>query len=314
MVFRQILAVPRLEVYTFSAKEPTLHEPAPILRAVYLLPALQPGVEMIMQCRCDPPPFQYSYLIHPDLSSIPTDIPSYLRRPFEIQETPRVLVLAMNVRAALATEESRDLVIFVPLQTFISTNLDPEAPPGDPRFIPASGWMDSSQVLADIPLLDSCVCYVYGTRFATLSVDSLGRGNLCVNDFNPTTIAYAKHHRQSSDCSEDQSREPGDEESLEDFDIIEWTGGNADVGLVSRRIDFIDYMYFRDPVQGGAPFVASVSTEEIVVEQNETVGVMIDDERVLLVRVCDSCFAHNYYRAPLTTSNISLTTRLRKFP
>ena len=65
-----------------------------------------------MQCRFDPPPFQYSHLVHPDLSSLPSEIPSYLRRPFEVQETSRILVLAINVRAALGDEQiprSRDL-------------------------------------------------------------------------------------------------------------------------------------------------------------------------------------------------------------
>ena len=287
IAFRQLVNTPRLEVYTFSAKEPTSDAPPPVLRAVYCLPSLQEGVEVVMQCRCDPPPFQYSRLIHPDLASLPAEIPSYLRRPFEIQETPRILVLAMNVRTAFGAEQSRDLAIIVPLQTFTAANLDPEAPPGDPRVVPASGWMDNAEVLTDIPLLDSCVYYVYGTRFAILDVDSDGRGNLCVNDFNPAAIAQLKHQRL-----EKMAEELGDDESLEDYDIDEWTGGNAELGLVSRKIDFFDETYFKDPVRGGAPFLTSISVDEIVVEQNETIGVMIDDERVLLVRVCGPCSMH----------------------
>ena len=287
IAFRQLANTPRLEVYTFSAKEPTSDAPPPVLRAVYCLPSLQEGVEMDLQCRCDPPPFEYARLIHPDLSSLPPDIPSYLRRPFEIQETPRIVVLAMNVHTAVGVEQSRDLAIVVPLQTFTATDLDPDAPPGDPRVVPASGWMDSAQVLTDIPLLDSCVCYVYGTRFATLYVDSLGRGNLCVNEFNPATIAHLKHHHL-----EKQSEDLEYGESLEEFDITEWTEGNTDVGLMLRKLDFTDQTFFKDPVRGGAPFLASVSTDEIVVEQNETIGVMIDDERVLLVRVCGPCSMH----------------------
>jgi len=293
MVFRQIHDTPMLEIFTYSAEEPTSDEPSPILRAIYLLPTLQSGVEMVMQCRFDPPPFQYSHLVHPDLSSLPSEIPSYLRRPFEVQETSRILVLAINVRTALGDEQSRDLAIFVPLQTFATTNLDPDAPRGDPPVIPASEWMGSSQVLADVPLLDSCVCYVYGNRVATLPMDSSGRCNLCVFDFNPAMISYSKHHRRDSGHSKFQFLQQGDEETVEDLDIIQWTQGNADVGLVSRKLDFTDTMFFKEPVRGGAPFLASVSTKEIEVAPNETVDVMIDDERVLLVRVRRSSSVHN---------------------
>jgi len=293
MAFRQIHDTPTLEIFTYSAEEPTSDKPSPILRAIYLLPTLQSGVEMVMQCRFDPPPFQYSHLVHPDLSSVPRETPSYLRRPFEVQETSRILVLAINVRTEIGDAESRDHAIFVPLQTFTTANLDPDAPRGDPPVIPASEWMGSSQVLPDVPLLGSCQCYVYGNRVATLPMDSSGRPNLCVFDFNPAMISYSKHHRQDSDHSENQFPKPGDEGSVEDLDIIQWTEGNADVGLVSRNLDFTDTMFFKEPVRGGAPFLASVETEEIEVAPNETVDVMIDDERVLLVRVRLSSSVHN---------------------
>jgi len=153
MAFRQIEDTPSLEVYTFSANEPTSAEPCPILRAVYRLPSLQNGVEITMQCRCDPPPFQYSHLVHPDIPSMPIETPSYLRRPFEIQEGSRIVVIAFNATIVLNPEQSRDFAIFVPLQTFISTNLDPEAPQGEPRVFPASEWMCNTYLLDDISLL-----------------------------------------------------------------------------------------------------------------------------------------------------------------
>src|SRR5260221_12629333 len=142
---------------------------------------------MTLQCRCDPPPSEYSHLVHPDMSSVPIDTsPNYLRRPFQIQETSRTLVLALKARTTSNPEETRHFTIFAPLQTFISTNLDPEAPQGEPRVIPGSEWMRSSHVLGDIPLLGH---HVYGSRFVTISMDSPGQGSLLVCNFNPATIA-----------------------------------------------------------------------------------------------------------------------------
>ena len=284
MVFRQVENTPKLELYTFSAKEPTSDEPPPILRAVFFLPSLQEGVEMNMQCRCNPPPFEYAHLVHPDMSSIPIDPPCYLRRPFRIQETSRIVVLMLTVRSEFDTEQIRDLAIIVPLQTFIFANLDPEAPQGDPRVLPAAEWMRSSQVLAGIPLSDQ---WVYGTRFATLSPDQ----NLCICDFNPATIAYLKHH-QESNRSEDRPKGVQGVQSMDDEEIIEWKAGNADVGLVLRGADITDEIFFKDPLRGRIPFLMSISEENFDLAPNESQGVMIDDERVLIVRVCGFNFVH----------------------
>ena len=282
MAFRQTGNTPKLEVYTFSAKEPTSEEPSPILRAVYLLPELQNGVEMALNCRCDPPPFQYSHLAHPDISSVPIDTPDFLRRPFEMQETSRTLAFALSVRPGLnagwfGSLLSRDLAIFVPLQTFISTDLDSDAPPGEPRVIPASEWMHSSRVLADLPFSNQ---WVFGTRFATLSPE----WKLCIYDFNPSTIAYLKHHQERK-RSQNQLQEPGVGQSEEGEGVLEWREGNADVGLVSTEWSFTDQMFFKEPLRSGAPFLVSVSEHKIDVTPNEILGVMIDDERVLLVQV-----------------------------
>jgi len=298
MTFRQTHNNPILEIFTYSAEEPTSDKPSPIRCAIYGLPTLQIGVEMVVQFRINPPPFQYSHLVHPDSSSLPIETPSSFRRPFEVQETSRILVLAICVRTALGDEQSRDLAIFAPLRTFTkftttTTNLDLDAPRGDPPIIPPSEWMRSSQVLADVPLLSAwCGHYVYGNRVATLPLDSSGRANLCVYDFNPAIISYSKHHRRDSACSENQFPKPGGEKSAEELDMIQWTEGNANVGLVSRKLDLIDTRFFQLPVRGGASFLASVSTEEIDVGPNE-IDVMIDDERVLVMRVGRSSSLHN---------------------
>jgi hypothetical protein len=301
MAFRQVENTPKLEVYTFSAQEPTSDEPPPILHAVYLLPRLQNNVEMAMQCRCNPPPFQYSHLVRPDISSIPIEPPCYFRRPFQIQETSRTIALSLNVRKEFGPEQTRDLVIIVPLQTFISADLDPEAPRGEPRVVPASEWMHGSQVLADIPMSDQ---WVYGTRFAILSPDL----NLCICDFNPAKIAYLKH-RQQGTRAEERSREPGGAQSGEDQDIIEWKEGSTDVGLVLGGPDFTDEMFFKEPLRCGKPFLMSISEEEIAVAPNEAIGVMVDDERVLLVRVGGLSSVRDEEHALLTTLNTSWTTR-----
>jgi len=278
MAFRQVGNTPKLEVYSFSAKEPTSEEPPPILRAVYLLPSLQNGVEMAMQCRCDPPPFQYSYLVQPDMSSLPIDPPCYMRRPFHIQETSRTFILALSVRTD--TGQNQDVVIFAPLQTFLSTNLDPEAPQKEPQVIPATEWMRNSHVFGSIPLSDQ---WIYGTRFATVITDSPGQRNFCMFDFNPAITKYLKHH-QDRNRSQNKSSGTG-AQSTEDQDIIEWTEGNAVIILGLSGTEFTDEMFFKEPLQGGAPVLISISEEEIDVPPNETLRVLIDDERVLLARV-----------------------------
>ena len=280
MAFRQVENTPTLEVYSFSAKEPTSEEPPPpMLRAIYLLPSLQNGVEMIMQCRCDPPPFQYSHLVQPDMSSFPIDPPCYMRRPFQIQENSRTLVLAINVRTD--TGHHQDLVIFAPLQAFISTNLDPEAPQRLPQIVLASEWMRNSHVFGNIPLSDQ---WIYGTRFATVITDSPGNRNFCMFDFNPA-IAKSLKHQHERNRSRNESSEPGVIQSAEDQDIIEWKEGNAVIILGLSGTEFTDGMIFKEPLQGGAPVLISISEEEIDVPPNETLRVLIDDERVLLARV-----------------------------
>ena len=278
MAFRQVGNTPKLEVYTFSAKEPTSDEPSPILRAVYLLPALQDGVEMVMQFRCNPPPFQYSHLVQPDMSSFPIDPPCYLRRPFQIQETSRTLVLGLNVRTEYDTE---DVVIFAPLQTFTSTNLDPEAPQGEPQVVPASEWMHGSHVFGNLPLSDQ---WIYGTRFATMTTESSGQHTLCIFDFNPAITGYLKH-QQERNRSQDQLREPGAQQSVEDQDIIEWTEGNAVVVLALRGTEVTDEVFFKEPLRGGVPVLMSISEEEI---DEQTLTLVIDGERLLLARVGSS--------------------------
>ena len=287
MVFGQDDNTHKLELYTFSANEPTTDEPPPILRAVFFLPSLQDGVEMTLQCRCNPPPFQYAHLVHPDMSSIPIDPPCYFRRPFRIQETSRIVTLMLTLRSEYDTEESRDIAIVVPLQTFIATDLDPEAPQGDPRVVPAVEWMRSSQVLAGIPLSEQ---WVYGTRFATLSPDQY----LCICDFNPATIAYLKYHQERK-RSEDRAKGGEGVPSTGNEEIIEWKAGNTDVGLVLSGADITDEMFFKEPLQSGIPFLMSVSDEKFDIAPNETQGVMIDDERILIVRVCGSTSAHEWY-------------------
>jgi hypothetical protein len=276
MAFRQIENTPKVEVYSFSAKEPTSEAPLPILRAIYLLPSLQNGVEMVMQCRCDPPPFQYSHLVQPDMTSFPIDPPCYMRRPFHIQETSRTLILALSVRTDAG--QHRDLVIFAPLQTFISTNLDPEAPQRETQIVPASEWMRNSHVFGNIPLSDQ---WIYGTRFATVITDSPGQRNFCMFDFNPAITKYLKHHRN---CSQIVFSKTG-VQVVEDQDVIEWTEGNAVIILGLSGTEFTDEMFFKEPLQGGAPVLISISEEEIDVPPNETLKVLIDDERVLLARV-----------------------------
>lgn len=288
MAFRQVENTPKLELYSFSAKEPTSEEPSPILRAIYHLPSLQKGVEMVMQCRCDPPPFQYSHLVQPDMSSFPIDPPCYMRRPFHIQETSRTLVLALNVRTD--TGQHRDLVIFAPLQTFISTNLDPEAPQREPQVVLASEWMCDSHVFGNIPLSDQ---WIYGTRFATVITDSPGQRNFCMFDFNPAITKYLKHH-QERNRSRNDIPQPGVVQSVEDQDIIEWTEGNAVIILGLSGTEFTDEMFFKEPLQGGAPVLISILEEEIDVPPNETLKVLIDDERVLLARVSSSVSGQGY--------------------
>jgi hypothetical protein len=279
MAFKQVENTPKLEIYSFSAKEPTSEEPLPILRAIYLLPSLQDGVEMVLQCQCNPPPFQYSHLVQPDISSFPIDPPCYLRRPFQVQETSRTLVLALNVRTGAGLH--RDLVIFAPLQTFLSTNLDPEAPQREPLVVPALEWMRSSHVFGNIPLSDQ---WIYGTRFATVVTDSPGQRNFCMFDFNPAITEYLKHHqerkRPQSELPERGTVQPG-----EDQDIIEWTEGNAVAILGLSGTEFTDKMFFKESLQCGAPVLISISEEEIDVPPHETLRLLIDDERVLLARV-----------------------------
>jgi len=313
MAFRQVENTPKLEVYSFSAKEPTSEEPPPpILRAIYLLPSLQNGVEMVMQCRCDPPPFQYSHLVQPDMSSFPIDPPCYMRRPFQIQETSRTLVLAINVRTD--TGQHQDLVIFAPLQAFISTNLDPEAPKREPQVVPASEWMRDSHVFGNIPLSDQ---WIYGTRFATVITDSPGQRNFCMFDFNPAIAKYLKHkHGRNRSQNEYPEPEAGVKQSVEDQDIIEWTEGNAVIILGLSGTEFTDEMIFKEPLQGGAPVLISISEEGIDVLPNETLRVLIDDERVLLARVSRSASVLCAVRCALCrviqslTSIISSTMRL----
>jgi len=69
--------------------------------------------------------------------------------------------------------------------------------------------------------------------------------------------------------------------------MIQWSEGNAHLGLMLKSPNFTDDMFFKEPVEGGAPFLVSISGEEVEVEPNEVVGVMIDDERVLLARFND---------------------------
>lgn len=284
MAFRQVENTPKLEVYSFSVKEPTSEEPPPpMLRAIYLLPPLQNGVEMVMQCRCDPPPFQYSHLVQPDMSSFPIDPPCYMRRPFQVQENSRTLILAINVRTD--TGHHQDLVIFAPLQAFISTDLDPEAPQREPQVVPASEWMRDSHVFGNIPLSDQ---WIYGTRFATvITDDSPEQRNFCMFDFNPAIAKYLKHQHER-DRSQNESPEPGVVQSVEDQDIIEWREGNAVTILALSGTEFTDGMIFKEPLQGGAPVLISMSEEEIDVPPNGTLKVLIDDERVLLARVSGS--------------------------
>ena len=297
---------PKLEVYTFSAKPPGVKFPPPILRAVYLPPLLQHGVQMAMRCRCDPPPLQYSDLVQPKLDDLPIPIPSYLRRPFQINETSRILAFGIQVwkhTVNPADMEFRDIALFAPPDTFLPPGLDPEAPSGDLLEIPASEWVRKSRIISDLPLRRMWVCYIYGTRFAALgrhdpdqssseeSGEDLTRPkpqHLYIYDFNSEAIARLAHEqKQDLDADFDLDLKVEIEDDLGRDMIMEWTDSadKADIKLVIGADEFIDDEYFKEPLRCEAPYMVSKAKEPIEVGHNEHLEVMIDDERMILVRV-----------------------------
>ena len=298
---------PKLEVYTFSAKPPEVPFPPPILRAVYLSPLLRHDAQMAMRCRCDPPPLQYSDLIQPKVDDLPVPTPSYLKRPFQINETSRILAFGMQVwkrTAGFADMEFRDIALFAPPETFLPPGLDPEAPVGDVLKIPASEWMRKSRIISDLPLRRMWVCYIYGTRFAALgrhdpdqpssdeSEEDLLKPkpqHLYVYDFNAEAIARLA-------CEQKQKRELEANFDLDlDVEVVdedpgrnmEWTDSvnKADIKLVIGEDEFIDNNFFMEPLRCEAPYLVSKAKEPIEVGHNEHLEVMIDDERMVLVRV-----------------------------
>ena len=297
---------PKLEVYTFSTRPPDAEFPPPILRAVYLPPLLQRGVQMAMRCRCDPPPLQYSDLIHPKLDDLPIPTPSYLKRPFQINETSRILAFGIQVwKHAIdpADMEFRDIALFAPPDTFLPPGLDPEAPSGDPLEIPASEWMRKSRIISDLPLRRMWVCYIYGTRFAALgrhdpdqssseeSEEDLVKPkpqHLYIYDFNAEAIARLAQERERDldadfDFESDSDAEDGSGRNM----ILEWTDSadKADIKLVIGEDELSADEFFKEPLHCEAPYMVSKAKEPIEVGQDEHLEVMIDDERMILVRV-----------------------------
>jgi len=313
MAIRLSIGGPKLEVYTFSAKPPDSDFPPPILRAVYLPPPLQRDVQMAMRCRCDPPPLQYSDLIQPDVDDLPIPTPSYLRRPFQINEASRILAFGVQVwkrTVGLAAEmEFRDIALFAPAETFLPPGLDPEAPAGDLLEIPASEWMRKSRIISDLPLRRMWVCYIYGTRFAALgrhdpdkpplegseeSEEDLLKPkpqHLYVYDFNAEAIERLACEQKQvlvADFNLDLDAEAveGEHDSGRNM-IMEWTDSadKAEIKLVIGEDEFIDDDYFMEPLRCEAPYMVSKAKEPIEVGNNEHLEVMIDDERMILVRV-----------------------------
>lgn len=307
MAIRLTIGGPKLEVYTFSAKPPEFEFQPPILRAVYLSPPLRPGVQMVMRCRCDPPPLQYSDLIQPQLDDLPIPTPSYLKRPFQINETSRILAFGMQVwkhSLGLVDMELRDFALFAPPETFLPPGLDPDAPPGDPLKIPASEWMRKSRIISDLPLRRMWVCYIYGTRFAALGRHDPDQSSseeseegpfktkpqyLYVYDFNAEAIARLAHEQKrdlEANFDLDFDAEAGEDDLGRNM-IMEWTDSadKADIKLVIDEDEFIDYDFFTEPLRCEAPYLVSKAKESIEIGHNEHLEVMIDDERMILVRV-----------------------------
>lgn len=321
MAIRLSTGGPKLEVYTFSTKPPDSEFPPPILRAVYLPPPLQPDVQMAMRCRCDPPPLQYSDLIQPNVDDLPIPTPSYLKRPFQINETSRILAFGVQVwkrNIVLATDmEFRDIALFVPAETFLPSGLDPEAPARDLLEIPASEWMRKSRIISDLPLRRMWVCYIYGTRFAALGRHDPDKSSseeseeseedllkpkpqhLYVFDFNAEAIARLACEQKRvlvADFDMDVDAEAADGEGDSGRNMVmEWTDSaeKADIKLVIGEDEFIDDDYFMEPLRFEAPYMVSKAKEPIEVEHNEHLEVMIDDERMILVRV-SGIDSHSY--------------------
>ena len=307
MAIRLSVGVPKLEVYTFSAKPPDSKFPAPILRAVYLPPPLQQGVQMAMRCRCDPPPLRYSDLIQPKLDGLPIPTPSYLKRPFQINETSRILAFGMQVwkHTGLAEIEFRDIALFAPPETFLPPGLDPETPFGEPLEIPASEWMRKSRIISDLPLRRMWVCYIYGTRFAALGRHDTDQSSseesdedrvnsksqhLYVYDFNAEAIARLAHEQKRNlEANFDLDLDAEGKDDSGRNMIMEWTdsANKADIKLVIGEDEFIDEDFFKEPLRCEAPYMVSKAREPIEVGRNEHLEVMIDDERMILVRVSE---------------------------
>jgi hypothetical protein len=227
----------------------------------------------------------------------------------------------MQVGSEIVDREFRDFALFTPSETFLPPGLNPEAPSGNVLTIPASEWMRKTRIIPDLSLRRVWVCYIYGTRFAALGTHDLDQSSseasedldtpkpryLYVYDFNAEAISRLaseqKRKLQGDFCLDSDVEVAEGDNSGEDI-IMEWTDSadKADVKLVIDEDECIDGEFFREPLRCGAPYMVSKAKEPIRVGKDEHLEVMIDDERMILVRVS---MAHSpSYHSKLTIFSV----------
>jgi hypothetical protein len=259
-----------LEVYKLHKDEGQSLESS--LVAVYHLPKLTSDTAISAYSRSDPPPRNH----------LPyTSNPWFTTSPYSVLPEEKVIILSLDlvrVRRALARAgETRNVVLIFRAETLMNIPDAALLSAGSPAIVKPEMWMKQTRMLPSIIPPEQWMCYCYGSRLvipiegtAESQADREGDkwSSPLLLDFNPSLVAWAQAGRHGA---------PWDPSSP--YTIYQ--GSDPRFHLEMGEKD----KFFEEDWVSGLPFTVVTSRHTHEMRPSENVVLMIDDKRMLVLKV-----------------------------
>lgn len=279
LVIRTRRSPPMIEVYEFPTEiqENELGKaPTPTLLSVYHLPRVNDGVRLYVSCRSDPPPSRQAHLHRPSGYRADERIAPSKPKPFTVLPNERILLFGMTAFIGNGPGvRGQEFALFVRPETFLITPEDSEV--SEEYGVPAvlsKKWMRSTRLIPDMYIGSRVwVCYVYGTRIATMEpvpIDDdtaeFPRQRIVILDFNQVMVAWHSN--------------------FSDHEVV-WDGYGRKGRIQGVREPgiFLPNDFLAEHWISELPYMRFVGARAYHVCEDEQLEVMIDDERIILVKV-----------------------------